>query len=279
MIRRARARISRSLSMVLGWLATLSPRVAFAVTDTLGALLTIGSRRPTRATLRSLFPYLSRHDTGHVLRRIWTTYARTLLLGGWIRRAGRAPVGLLVRENDAVRRLRPPMIVSTFHIGPTLGLGVLSERMQGETLVMRGTQFPLDRAARENVKIVEGTDQQRAAMFHRAIERLRQNGFVILALDPHEAHRIATPFFGRTLQLARGPFAMARIARVPIVPLVARWDGREIELIVGEPLPILDDEQALAALAAQWLENYLRDSPGELSARILELMRESYPSP
>jgi lauroyl/myristoyl acyltransferase len=273
-MRRARARFSRSLSMGLGWLATLSPRVAFTATDALAALLTIGSRRPTRAMLRSLFPHLSRHDTGRVLRRIWTTYARTLLLGGWIRRAGREPIRLLVRENDAVCRLRPPMIVSTFHIGPTLGLGVLSERMQGETLVMRGTQFPLDRASRENVNLIEGTDQQRAATFHRAIERLRQNGFVILALDPHEAHRIAAPFFGRTLQLARGPFAMARIARVPIVPLVARWDGDEIEFIVGEPLPILDDEQALAALAAQWLENYLRDSPGELSGRILELMRE-----
>src|SRR5688572_15445432 len=188
-IRRARARFSRSLSVVLGWLATLSPRVAFAATDTLAALLTIGSRRPTSATLRSLFPHLSRHDTGRVLRHIWTTYARTLLLGGWIRRAGREPIRLIVRENEALRRLHPPMIVSTFHIGPTLGLGVLSERLQGETLVMRGTQFPLDRATRENVKIVEGTDQQRAATFHRAIERLRQNGFVILALDPHEAHR------------------------------------------------------------------------------------------
>ena len=170
------------------------------------------------------------------------------------------------------------MIVSTFHIGPTLGLGVLSERMQGETLVLRGTQFPLDHTGRQNVNLdvnlIGGTDQQRAATFHRAIERLRQNGFVVLALDPHEAHRIAAPFLGRTLQLARGPFAMARIARVPIVPLVARWDGDEIEIIVGEPLPILDDEQALAALAAQWLESYLRDSPGELSARILELMRD-----
>jgi lauroyl/myristoyl acyltransferase len=273
-MRRARARLSRSLSMVLGWLATLSPRIAFATTDALAALLAIGSRRPTRTMLRSLFPDVSRHDTGRVLRRIWTTYARTLLLGGWIRRKGREPIRSIVRENDAVRRLRPPMIFSTFHIGPTLGLGVLSERVPGETLVMRGTQFPLDRATRENVNLVQGTDQQRAATFHRAIERLRQNGFVILALDPHQAPRIAAPFLGRTLQLARGPFAMARIARVPIVPLVARWDGTEIEIIVGEPLPLLDDEQALATLAAQWLENYLRESPGELSARILELMRD-----
>lgn len=261
--------------MALGWLATVSPRLAFVAADLLAALLTVGSRRHTRVSVRSLFPHLSRGDAGDVLRGIWKTYARTLVLSGWIHRDGRASIHALVRENDAVRRLRPPMIVSTFHVGPTLGLGVLSQRLQGETLVLRGTQLPLDRAARHDVNLIEGTDQQRAATFHRAIERLRQNGFVILALDPHEAPRIAAPFFGRTLQLARGPFAMARIARVPIVPLVARWVGNEIELIVGEPLPVLDDEQALAAAAAQWLESYLRDSPGELSARILELMREA----
>ena len=242
-MRRVRALFSRSLSTVLGWMATFSPRIAFLVTDALAVMLSLGSRR-------------------YPLRRNWTNYARTLLLSGWTRGAGRTAIHKLVRENEAVRRLRPPMIVATFHIGPILGLGVLSDRLQGETLSLRGT-------------LIGGTDQQRAATFHRAIERLRQNGFVILALDPHEAHRIAAPFLGRTLQLARGPFAMARNARAPIVPLVARWDGREIELIVGEPLPLLDDEQALAAAAAQWLENYLREWPGELSARILELTRDA----
>jgi len=273
-IRRVRARFSRSLSMGLGLLAALSPRLAFAAAGALAALLSIASRRHTRAGLQSLFPQLPHDAAGRIRRRIWITYARTLMLTGWMRRGGRTSILALVRENEAVRRLRPPMIVSTFHIGPTLGLGVLSERMQGETLVLRGTQFPVDGHARHNLNLIEGTDQQRAATFHRAIERLRQNGFVVLALDPHEAHRIAAPFLGRTLQLARGPFAMARIARVPIVPLVARWAGNEIELIVGEPLPVLDDEQALAASAAQWLESYLRESPGELSGRILELMRE-----
>ncbi len=260
--------------MGLGWLATFSPRSAFAAAGALAALLSLASRRHTRKKVRSLFPHLSHAGAGRVVRRIWATYARTLMLMGWIRRGGRTPILALVRENEAVRRLRPPMIVSTFHIGPTLSLGVLSDRMQGETLVLRGTHFPLDGDAHHNVNLIEGTDQQRAATFHRAIERLRQDGFVVLALDPREAHRISAPFLGRTLQLARGPFAMARIARVPIVPLVARWAGNEIELIVGEPLPVLDDEQALAASAAQWLENYLRESPGELSGRILELMRE-----
>jgi lauroyl/myristoyl acyltransferase len=135
--------------------------------------------------------------------------------------------------------------------------------------VLRGPQFAAGTS--ENVTLVEGTDQQRAATFHRAIERL-SDGFVLVALDPRDAPRIIVPFFGGTLRLARGPFAMARIRRVPIVPVVARWDGQAIELIAGDPLPPSDDEQALAASAAQWLEGYLREWPGEVSARILELM-------
>jgi lauroyl/myristoyl acyltransferase len=272
--RRVRARISGSLSMMLGWLATLSPRFALGVADVLAAFLTVGSPRHLRTSVRSLFPHRTSKEA-RLLRNIWSNYARTLVLTGWTHHGGRLSIHALVRENEALRELRPPMIFCTFHIGPTLALSVLSERLQGETLVLRGTQFPIDRAARHDVNLIEGTDQQRAATFHRAIERLWQNGFVILALDPHEAPRIAAPFFGQTLQLARGPFAMARIARAPIVPIVARWAGNEIELIAGEPLPVLDDEQALATAAARWLENYLRESPGELSARILELMREA----
>jgi hypothetical protein len=86
--------------------------------------------------------------------------------------------------------------------------------------------------------------------------------------------RTAAPFFGGTLRLAAGVFAVARIAKVPIVPLVARWIGDEIEIVVGDPLPASNDENAMAASAAQWLEQYLRDSPTELSGRILELMSD-----
>jgi lauroyl/myristoyl acyltransferase len=269
-MQRVRARFSRILSVLLGGLASRSPRAGFLAADALAAMWAASSRHPNRADLRALFPDLANETA--TLRRIWRTHARTLLLGGWIRRDRMKPLHLLVRENVALRELRPPMILGTFHIGPTLGLGVLTERLHGETLVLRGTQFPLDRAATpRNVDTMAGTEQQRAATFHRAIERLRADGFVILALDPREAQRISAPFFGGTLQLARGPFAMARIARVPIVPIVARWDGDEIELIVGDALPVANDETALATSAAQWLERYLRESPGELSQRVFEL--------
>lgn len=257
MIGRARARLSHDLARVLGWLASRSPRTAFRACDLLAALWTRTSRRPSRAQLHALFPELPTHELSHVLREIWSSHARTVLLGGWYQRERRAPVHRLVRTNDSLRALRPPMILGTFHIGPTLAMGTLHERLNGELLVLRGN--------------VGATDQERAATFYRAIERLR-DGFVLIAVDPREAQRIEVPFLGGTLHLARGAFAMARVARVPIVPLVARWDGNAIEFVVGDPLPVSTDERALAMTAASWLERYLRERPGELSYRVLELM-------
>lgn len=272
MIRSVLARLSRPVHKALGRLATRSPRKAFAVSNTLAALLATVSPGFRRA-LRTLFPDFSPRDMRRTLARIWRTRMRTRLLPSWIRGAGFGPVRALVRENEAIGGLRPPMIVSTFHVGPYLGLGVLSERLQGESLTLRCMRFAIDDVAGRNVTLVAGTEQERAAAFYRAVDRLRNDGFVIAALDPGQAdRRIAAPFFGGTLHLAAGVFVMARLARVPIVPLVARWVGDEIEIVVGDPLPVSDDEQALAASAALWLERYLRDSPGELSGRILELM-------
>lgn len=273
MIQRVLARLSRPVRKVLGRLASRSPRAAFAVSNTLAALLATVSPGFRRA-LRTLFPHLSPRDTRHTLARIWRTRMRTRFLPYWIRGAGFAPIRALVRENDAVGRLRPPMILCTFHVGPYLGMGVLSERLQGELLTLRCVRFEIDGVVDRNVALVAGTEQERAAAFYRAVDQLRNDGFVIAALDPGQAdRRIAAPFFGGTLHLAAGVFAMARIAKVPIVPIAARWIGDEIEIIVGDPLPASNDENAMAASAAQWLERYLRDSPGELSGRILELMR------
>jgi hypothetical protein len=214
-IQRARARVSQVLSLALSWIGAISPRAAFRACDALGIVWAITSRRPRPSDLRALFPDLPHHEHGRVLRRIWTSHARTVFLSGWVRREGLTPIRKLVRENPAVRALKAPMIVGTFHIGPTLGLGALSERLQGQTLVLRGTQFPLDRTGQENAMLLQGTDQHRAAMFHRAIERLRTSGFVLMALDPREAQRIAVPFSAeRCISLAvRSRWRVSRVRR------------------------------------------------------------------
>ena len=77
-----------------------------------------------------------------------------------------------------------------------------------------------------------------------------------------------------TLRLARGAFSPARITRTPVVPILSRWCGNDVELIVGTPLEGSDDE-ALAASAAQWLETYLRENPEELAQRFIDLTLSS----
>jgi len=271
-IGRARTLISQFVTRLLGWLATKSPSLAFRACDALATFWAITARRPTRKQLHALFPDLPASETQRVLRRIRVNHARNLLIGGWVRRQKLAPIRALVRPSDALLALRPSAMVGTFHIGPTLGLGVLPDRLQGgRTLVLRGAQFPLDRAV-SKASVPGKSEQQRAAMFHDAVECLTDRGFVLVALDPQEATRLDVPFLGGTLRLARGPFAIARVARVPIVPVIARWEGREIELVVGDPLPPSRDENELAASAAKWLEGYLRSHPDELSYRVLELM-------
>jgi hypothetical protein len=253
---------------MLGWVSSLWPRLALVASDAVAPLWASTTSWPSAAALRELFPA---EDVSRIERRIRSTQLRTQILASWIRRHGAAPARRLVRRSEAISHLQPPMIIGTFHVGPVLTLGVLSEWLSAETLVLRGPQFAVGSSS-QNVTLVEGTEQQRAATFHRAIERLTANGFVLVALDPRDAPRITVPFFGGTLKLARGPFAMARIRRVPIVPIVTRWNGDAIDLVIGDPLPPSDDEQALAASAAQWLERYLREQPGEISSRILELM-------
>lgn len=262
---RAQARFASAL----GLLARFSPRAAFLVSDLCAVLVAMRSRRPSRAQVRSLFP--GRGDAARIVRRVWKTHLRTIVMGGWLQRGGGTGIRALVRPNPAVDALRPPMVVATFHIGPTFSLSALTERLQGEKLVLRGTQFPAGRNRPSNVETVAGTDQQRAAVFHRAVETLRNGGFVLVALDPQEAQRVPAPFFCRTIQLARGPLAMARIAKVPLVPAVARWNGHAIDLTIGDPIPPRE-EQEMAADAGAWLERYLTENPGELSYRILELM-------
>jgi hypothetical protein len=160
-------------------------------------------------------------------------------------------------------------------VGAVHAFGPALERLPGPVLALRqGALY----SPKPPVEIVttEGDDQQRAATFQRALARLSEGGFVVLALDVVPGSGLRVPCLGRTLELARGPFALARLANVPLVPFVARWrrGGVDIELgetITGEP------ENALAVSAARWLERYLLDSPAELGLGLLRRLLGSEP--
>ncbi len=136
------------------------------------------------------------------------------------------------------------------------------------------------------LETTEGDDQRRAAAFRRALVHLARGGFVVVALDVVPGPGFRVPCLGRTIELARGPFAMARLASAPLVPLVARWRRNGVEVEIGEALAggAPDSgaeawESALAASAGRWLESYLLAFPAEIGLGLLRSLLAGDPTP
>lgn len=264
-------------------LALRRPEVALSGAAALGGLRgRLSGRWPSAGQVRSLFPHLDRGEAARTARAIAALEARNRLLVACIRRAGLDPVRPLV-DGSALAGLRPPLILGTFHAGAVHALGPALERLPGPVLALRDGPLFRPRPPLE-LATTEGDDQSRAAVFHRALTCLRRGGFVALALDVAPGPVLRVPCLGRALELPRGPFALARLAGAPIVPVAARWRGSKVEVAAGEPLVPLgkqasvegerpeqdgERETALAAAAASWLERYLNAAPAETGLGLL----------
>ena len=250
---------------LLARLAIRWPRLAMRAADLFGTFL------PHAMHADAIHALLPGADAKHIARKAQRVRMRNVVLMASVTRFGIAPIRALVLPSETLATLGGPVIIATFHIGPFPALLSAVEQLPGSVMVIRRNELAHVRAANVTVAGAGGNEQQRVLSFHRALNQLRGGGFVVMALDPEEANRIDVPFRGRTLRLARGAFALARLARVPIVPIVTRWRGADIEIVSGEAIPPGDDEQVLAEAAADWLERYLLATPDELSARIVEL--------
>lgn len=257
----------KAIVRILAALARKAPSLAFRLSDLIASLVW---PRFALEGAESLFGLSKR-----TARRV-TVHARNTILRNQIfwqmRVSGDLESGRrLVVPNHSLEALRRPVILGTFHVGALLALGAALERVPGRVLVLRRRISGAAVSQGLTIEPTEGDEQHRARVFYRALDWLRDGHCVFMPLDPEEAVRIAVPFRGRSLLLARGPFAMSRIMQVPIVPIVARWRGSRIEIVVGDPIPPSDDESEIAAGAAAWLERYLLESPLEISERILSL--------
>jgi hypothetical protein len=261
----------------LAMLARAFPRLALSGAGPLGALRNRLSRRwPGPEQVRALFPELDRRAAARVAREIAGQETRQRLLVHCLRQTGLDPVRPLLRTSAAeLAALRPPLVLATFHVGAVQALGAALERLPGPVLAVRHGMLHATRPPLELVT-TEGDGQRRADVFQRALVHLTRGGFVALALDLSAGPGLTVPCLGRTLTLARGPFALARLTGAPIVPLVARWRRGGLEIEIGRPLaagPATDPaarETALAAAAARWLEGYLRKSPADLGLGLLQ---------
>jgi hypothetical protein len=257
----------KAIVRILAAFATWAPSLAFRLSDLVASLVW---RRFSLEPAQALFG-LSNREARRVIAHTRNTILRTQILRQMMRTSGLDPIRRLVVPDRRLAALHPPVILGTFHVGALIALGPALETVPGRVLVLRRTVSDATVPARLTIELTEGDEQHRARTFYRALDWLRRGDSVFMPLDPEEAVRIPSPFRGRSLLLARGPFAMSRIMQVPIVPIVARWRGSRIETIVGDPIPPADEESTMAAAAAAWLEQYLRESPLEISERILSL--------
>jgi hypothetical protein len=269
-VRGAGRRAFDSLEGLLAALAALHPRPALAGAALLGAWRNRLSRRwPSPGEVASLFPALGLAEAARLARRIGALEAENRLLVEHVRRRGFARLRPLVRAPLAeLAALRPPLILGTFHVGAFQALAPALERLPGPVLALRRGRLH-DALPPLEVVSTEGDEQQRAAVFERALDHLGRGGFVAAALDLPAGRGLAGDCLGRRLALARGPFALARLAAaprapipprapivpmalmtpivptirivptiptIPIIPIVGRWRGGEVEVALGRPL-------------------------------------------
>lgn len=239
----------------------------------------LSRRWPSPEQVRALFPHLDRSTAARLAWRIGGLEARNRVMVAAIRRAGEDPLRSLIRCSPAFLGLRPPVILGMFHVGAIHVLGAALERLPSSVVALRdGGPLSAPRPPLEMLSTGESA-QGRAAVFRRLVLQLERGGFVALALDVVPGPVLHAPCLGRTLPLPRGPFALARLTGIPILPLVARWRQGSIDVALGEA--ITPDrlteaaggpearESALAAVAARWLEQYLLDAPADLGLGLL----------
>lgn len=253
------------------------PRVEFPLARALAWLLQPLGRGVAEDTLAVLFPELGPRQLRAARRRSWSNFVQSEALAASIQRSGKGLADPEILPDRDLAALRPPLILASFHIGVYTALGALLRALPSDVLVVHRGRL----AERPGVTLMyRGDDEwERAGTFHRAVTHLRGGGLVFTTLDGgyreggYEAATVAAPMLGGTISLARGGFALARMSRTPIMPVAARRCGRKVAITFGDPISPGLGEDAMAAAAAQWLGDYLRESPGEVSLRTLEVLR------
>lgn len=230
---------------------------------------------------------LRRSDATTVARTLSGRHQQTRLLMTLIQRHGIEAFIRRVEFDDralsalADRCTRAPVLFLTWHVGPLFALGCAFSRLGIPVLAIRRTNGWFPATPGVDLAATDGSSEKRAAAFAKGLSRLREGGIVLMAADARGfATTAPVPFFGRAVAPARGPFALARMTGVPVVPVVTRYtpDGK-ITLILGNPSAPdgteADVETALAATAMAWLESYVRRHPGELWLGTLRWLREA----
>ncbi|HEY1521560.1 MAG TPA: hypothetical protein VGF70_00985, partial [Solirubrobacteraceae bacterium] len=149
--------------------------------------------------------------------------------------------------------LRPPMILVSFHTGGTMAFRLLFEQLPGKVLALRFNETSVPPPPGVARATTGSGELERIAAAKHAGDALREGGFVFMMLDGAGPWNTPIAAFDRTLFVSSGAFRLARITEAPIVPVIAEWRCRRMEIVLGRPIAPADEETMTARLAS-WLE-------------------------
>lgn len=235
------------------------------------------ARRRVRENLRSALGPRSRWAEQVDVARTFVSYAGCLAeaLGGERALPGRAVRRAKDEELGALLEGERGLLIGTAHFGAWDAAAPLLARDFGRPVLVAMQAEPDAEArslhdavrARAGVRVVHVGEHPLDAL--PLLHHLRDGGVVAVQLDrvPPGGRVLRVPFLDRTLDMPEGPFALAGIARVPLVPLfVRRARFLEYELSAGTPLvlperPSAGELQAAAERAAREMERSVRACP------------------
>lgn len=155
--------------------------------------------------------------------------------------------------------LHGPMVLVGLHVGAVDAVGALLNRLPGEVVSLVDRQWPPQ--PKGQTISLSGGEWDRVAALKRAAEVLRSGGFVFLVADGMGNARVETALLGEKVSWSRGGFELARLTGSPMLPVLALWRGRKIEIVAGE-LTLPSDAATMAGSLAAWLERYASRRPG-----------------
>jgi len=196
-------------------------------------------------------------------------------------RSGAPEPEVVVRGAEGVRELlasKVGIVVATAHVGPWEGaaaaLAAGAER--SVLLVMEDERDPAAARFEDELRQRRGLGVVRLGQSPLAalpvLEHLRAGGIAAMQVDrpTRTAARMQAELLGRPVEVPEGPFRLALLAEVPIVPVFAARLGFMRRLVVvGKPVwPVVDRSlprrerlQGLASQVLSQLEAHLREFP------------------
>jgi lauroyl/myristoyl acyltransferase len=196
-------------------------------------------------------------------------------------RPGAAPPEVEVRGAVDISQLldsKIGMVVATAHVGPWEGaaLALAQGAERSVLLVMEEERDPAASRFEDDLRRARGLRVVRLGQSPLAalpvLEHLRAGGIAAMQIDrPTRAGaRMEAEFLGSSVEVPEGPFRLALLAEVPILPVFAARVGFMRRLVVvGKPVwPVVDRSlprrERLLGLASQvllQLEAHLREFP------------------